>query len=193
MERERAVRHTRRVKQLRVALPAIAAVVVVGLVGAAALPKLLPLSLAGLSLSAEGLVMNAPRLSGHLGEGRRYEVTAERAIQSLINPQQLTLRGLSATIDLAEDGRIDIAGDSAAYNTQTEILSLSDGVTLKATDGTSAQLPGATLDLARGTLKSDGAVSIATPRGTIRAGGLSVAGGGNVIRFTDGIALTINP
>ncbi|GAB5374009.1 MAG: hypothetical protein AcusKO_04710 [Acuticoccus sp.] len=193
-EQRRAVRHTRRVKRLRVALPVASAVIAVGLLGAAILPKLFPIAaLAGLSLTADGLVMNEPRLAGHLGEGRRYEVVADRAVQSLLNPSRLSLEGLSADFDMGEGQRVTMAGHHAAYDTDTEILLVDGGLTINSTDGSTVSLKGARVDLAKRRVDSDGAIEIASPRGDIRAGALTVLDGGELMRMTDGVSITIHP
>lgn len=190
-EEARARANTRRVKRLRVALPVLSAVMVAGLAAAAIIPKLIPLSaFAGLSLTAEGLVMNTPRLAGSLGEGRRYEVTAERAVQSLLSPSNLSLDGLIASLDLGTSD-ITIEGTRAAYNTRTEILELSRGVSVASSDGNRARLEAATVNLQEGRLVSDGGVTISSPRGTLSADRLSVSGGGSVIRLSGGVKIRI--
>jgi lipopolysaccharide export system protein LptC len=192
-EERRAVRHSRRVRRLRIALPVVSGVIALGLVAAAMLPKLLPISaLAGLSLTADGLVMNAPKLSGHLGEGRRYEVSAGRAIQSLLTPSRLSLEDLRAELD-AESGRVVIDASAANYDTVTEVLDLSDGIRVETSDGNTARLNAATVRLKDGRMEGDGAVTIDSPRGTISAGAIDIRDGGAIIRFTGGVRITVAP
>ncbi|MEM7695846.1 MAG: hypothetical protein AAF318_15460 [Pseudomonadota bacterium] len=193
-ERRRALRHTKRVRRLRVALPSVSVVIALGLIGAAMVPKFIPLAgLGSLSITADGLVMNAPRLAGHLGEGRRYEVVAARAVQSLLNPSRLSLEGLAARLDLGEGQRVTIEGAIAKYDTDTEILNVSEGVTIASTDGNSAQLADATLNLKEGSVVSEGGIRIDSPRGEVRAGAITVLDGGAFLRFTGGVLITINP
>jgi len=191
IEQLRARRHSRRVRRLRVIVPASGAVLLAVLLAAAALPKLLPLS--GLSITADGLVMNSPRLSGHLGEGRRYEVVARRAVQSLIDPSRLSLEGLGADLDMGGGERVTIRGANAAYDTDTEILALSEGVEIASTDGNEMRLSGATVFLREGRVEGDGGIEITSPRGHIRAGRVDITGGGDLIRLTGGVSITIHP
>ncbi|WP_108662502.1 LPS export ABC transporter periplasmic protein LptC [Acuticoccus kandeliae] len=193
-EQRRARRHSRRVRRLRILLPTISVIIVAGLVVAAVLPKLVPLSmLAGLSLTADGLVMNAPRLSGHLGEGRRYEVVADRAVQSLLTPSRLSLEGLAVNFDLGDDQNVNIHSDRAAYDTGTEVLDLSEGVSIVSSDGNRAKLDNATVLLGEGRVEGDGGIEINSPRGRIRAGRIDVIDSGNLIRLTGGVSITIFP
>ncbi|MBJ3777149.1 LPS export ABC transporter periplasmic protein LptC [Acuticoccus mangrovi] len=194
LEQRRARRHTRRVRRLRVVIPIVSAIIALGLTAAAVLPKLLPFSaLAGLSLTADGLVMNSPRLAGHLGEGRRYEVVADRAVQSLLNPARLTLEGLNADLDMGNDQRVTIHGNEATYNTSTEVLDVSEGVSLVSSDGNEAQLNAATVFLREGRVEGDGGIEITSPRGHIRAGRIDITEGGARIRMTGGVSIVINP
>jgi len=194
LQQRRARRHTRRVKRLRILLPVASAAIAAGLLAAAVVPKLFPLAaFAGLSLTADGLVMNAPRLAGHLGEGRRYEVVADRAVQSLLNPSRLALEGLSADFDMGEGQRVTIAGHRARYDTDTEILEVDGGVTINSTDGSTVSLAGATVDIAQRRVDSEGAIEIASPKGDIRAGALTVLDGGALLRMTDGVSIVIHP
>lgn len=192
-EQRHARRHTRRVKRLRVLLPVASAAIATGLIAAAVVPKLFPLAaFAGLSLTADGLVMNEPRLAGHLGEGRRYEVVADRAVQSLLNPSRLSLEGLSADFDMGEGQRVTIAGHRARYDTNTEILEVDGGVTINSSDGSTVSLAGATVDIAQRRVDSTGSIEIASPKGDIRAGALTVLDGGSLLRMTDGVSITIH-
>lgn len=193
-ERREAIRHSRRVKRLRVVVPALGAVFLAGLIGAAALPKLLPLSaLAGLSLSADGLVMNSPSLSGHLGNGRRYEVGAERAVQSLINPSRLSLDGLLAELDLGDGERATINGAHAAFDTDTEVLTLEGGVALSTTSGNDIALTSATVSLKDGRFTSNEGIRIFSPKGEIVAQSIDITNSGDLIRLTGGVSIVIQP
>lgn len=194
LEQIRARRHSRRVRRLRVLVPATGALLVAVLVAAAVVPKLIPLAaLSGLSITADGLVMNSPRLSGHLGEGRRYEVVAGRAVQSLVDPSRLSLEGLDADLDMGEGQRVTIHGAHAAYDTDTEILELSDGVSIASSDGNEMRLTGATVFLREGRVEGEGGIEISSPRGHIRAGRVDITGGGSLVRLSGGVSITIHP
>ena len=74
-----------------------------------------------------------------------------------------------------------------------EVLALSDGLLLTTSDGNTARLAAATVNLKEGRLEGDGAVEIASPRGTIRAGAIDITDGGAMIRFTGGVRITVAP
>lgn len=193
-EQRRARRNTYRVRRLRIVVPGASLLLLLALAAAAILPKLLPVAgLAGLSVTADGLVMNEPRLAGPLGEGRRYEVVAERAVQSLLNPSRLSLEGLEANLDMGEGQRVRMHGTSAAYNTSTEVLRLPEGLSVTSSDGNEARLSSAIVSLREGRVEGDGGVEIDSPRGRIHAGSIDITDAGALIRFSGGVSITIHP
>lgn len=193
-QRVAARRHTRRVKRLRVLLPLLGLGAGVFLLLAAVVPSLLPIAgIKGLQLTAEGLVMNGPHLSGHLGEGRRYHVTADRAIQSLLNPRRLTLEGLTAELDMGEERWVRILGRNAVYDTGEEVLRLREGVELTSSEGHAVSLQTATVFLREGRVVSHDPIAITSPKGEINAGRLDVADDGDVIRLRGGVSIRIHP
>ncbi|WP_226579233.1 LPS export ABC transporter periplasmic protein LptC [Acuticoccus sediminis] len=193
-EEKRALANTRRVKRLRIVMPTLGFLIAAVLTVGAVLPKLFPIAaLAGLSLTADGLVMNEPRLAGHLGGGRRYEVVASRAVQSLLTPSHLALEGLQANLDMGDGESVAMHSAGATYDTNTEVLNLADGVRINSTDGSKASLESATVFFQDGRMESEAGISINSPRGNIRAGRIDVLEGGDLIRFSDGVAITINP
>lgn len=189
-----AERHSRRVRRMRIAAPLVAGALALFLVGATLTPSLLSaIGLEGLELSSDGLVMNAPKLSGHLEGGRRYAVTAERAVQSLLDPSQLTLENIVADLDLGEDGWVKISGARAHYDTGTEILRLTDGISVTSSEGHRADLSSAALFLKEGRFESAEPLTITSPKGEISAGRMNVERDGDVIRMRGGVNMMINP
>ena len=186
--------HSRLVRRLRIVLPVVAVVIVAGLVAAAMLPSFIGpgVDVGSIGLSTEGLVMANPKLSGRDGD-RSYEVTADRAVQSLTNPKLVELEGIVANITLPGDNWVKLSARHGLYNSEAEALALTEGITVASRDGDDATLASADVDLKTGAVKSADPVEIRGPRGTIRAGAASVAGEGDAIVFTDGVSLTFNP
>lgn len=192
--RERAARHSRRVRRLRLVVPLAGGILALGLLVLAAMPTILSVAgLEGVEITADGLVMNNPRLSGHLDADRRYSVEARRAVQSILDPSELKLEAIVAELEMAEDGWVRITGNRAFYDTDTEILELMGGVSINSSEGTEARLESASVFLKDGRVVSPEAVDIASPRGAIRAGRIDVEDSGEVIRMRGGVSITIDP
>src|ERR1700754_1848216 len=88
-----AKRHSRFVRVLRIGLPTLAALVVLGIAGVMMFdPRLLlavQLDADSVGIAGSKIIMQRPRLTGYGkegGGGKGYDVTAERAEQSLTNP-----------------------------------------------------------------------------------------------------------
>src|SRR5262249_42188521 len=118
-----AVRHSRHVRILRVAVPLTAGVVLLsGVAGAGvreplgARPRaaggvgLKPLrALSGASVDIGSLVvsgtkinMNQPRLAGVTRDNRRYDMIAQAAAQDITKPDMLELQGIRATMEMRD-------------------------------------------------------------------------------------------
>src|SRR5690606_201127 len=83
----RALRHSARVRRLRIGLPLASLLVVALLIGGSIVSRhILGFGLGELALTADGIAMDAPRLSGTDGAGRSYTVTADRAVQQITDP-----------------------------------------------------------------------------------------------------------
>lgn len=190
----RAIRHSRRVRRMRWLVPALGGAMALALAVLAALPALLPFAgLEGVNITAEGLVMNNPRLSGHLGDDRRYDVEARRAVQSILDPTELRLEDISARLEMGADDWVDISGARAFYDVDTEILQLSGGVRIASSDGTSAHLRTASVFLKEGRVESPEAIEIDSRHGAIRAGSIDVVESGDVVRMSGGVSIRIDP
>jgi lipopolysaccharide export system protein LptC len=79
--RRAADRHSRRVRRLKILVPALAVIVVLGIVGVAWVQSRLQgaLDVKNVLFSKDGLTMVEPHLSGH-AQGRAYDVSAQREI-----------------------------------------------------------------------------------------------------------------
>jgi lipopolysaccharide export system protein LptC len=191
--RRAAAGHSRAVRHLRWVLPVAALVIVGGFAIVMVLPALAPgIDLGSVGVSSEGLVMENPKLSGHDGD-RSYEITAERAVQSLLNPKLIELDGIDARITLPNGGWVKLKAVHGQYDSEVERLKLQDGITVESSDGEQAQFTTADIDLKTGLAVSDQPLSIDGPRGKIDAGSATASGDGSGIVFKGGVKLTLDP
>jgi lipopolysaccharide export system protein LptC len=192
----RALRHSRRVRFLKIAIP-LGALASAGLVVAITLFNPFA-SLGGLEIGPESvsgtrIVMDAPRLSGFQDDTRPYEVTATQASQDVREPHLVDLVDLRARIAVDETGnlvRVDAA--TGRFDTEAEVLVLERDVRVTSTLGYTADLARATVDLAAGTVVSDQPVRVGTDFGVVEAEGLTLSENGDVITFTGGVRSTFS-
>lgn len=193
-ERAAALRHSRRVRIMKRLLPAISALVILGIVGATALQSLVSgFDLGKIGLTGDGnIVMTNPQLSGHDGE-RSYQVSAARAVQNLFDPKVIRLEEITARIKLSADEWAAFTAVEGIYDSGAETLKLADGIEIEYSRGYQARLSGATIDLKNGAILSDDAIDITSRQGRFRAGKIDVSEDGQVLRFSNGISMVLKP
>jgi lipopolysaccharide export system protein LptC len=189
-----AARHSRRVRRLRVALPAAGLVLALLVIGWSVVTRIeIGLAIGDLRLTAEGLAMDAPRLSGSDGKGRTYEVTAASAVQDLANPKVIRLSGIAAHVRQADGSTADFAAASGVYDAGAQTLVLQEHITIRASDGSAADLTRAEIDLATGEVTSDAPVAFSSSLGSIEAEQMEVGDKGKSVTFGGGVKMTVNP
>lgn len=190
----RAERGSRRVRQLRIALPLASLALVLMVAGIGAVTRIeLSFQIGDVRISADGLAMDAPKLSGSDGKGRTYRVTADSAVQDLGDPRIIRLKGISATVTEADGREARFAAAAGVYDAGGQMLQLTEGITIRSSEGATADLQHASIDLETGEVESDAPVAFSSSLGSIEAQGMSVEERGDAVRFTDGVKMTVDP
>lgn len=194
LEFARARRHSRMVRRLKIALPLIAAIIVVVGVTTTWLARSLPgdISVTGTSIEDGRVVMQDPRMSGVDSQERPYEMRAVRAFQSLTGGG-VDLEKVTATLFVDDDTTADITATAGFYDSETNQLRLTDGIEVKTSNGIAIKLATADIDLAAGAMQGGGPVAIDTPNQTIRSSSLTVSDGGKVLSFGGRVRMVIAP
>ena len=191
-----AARNTRRVRFLRIALPALAAVAIAVFWGTA---RFMPgdmdaiVESAGIDVESNSVMMEAPHISGFEGTRRAYEVKAQSAIQSLDDPKVVTFNGIDGRFGLDGAGEANLDAAVGIYDGNANTLTLKNGATVQTTTGYAATFEGAAIDFAKGTLVSDQPLKIRTQDGNLEANAVSVAERGKRVTFTNGVRVTYMP
>lgn len=192
-----AVRHSRHVRVLRVAVPAAVVVAFIGGVVFAAVIK--PLSaLSGVSVDVGSLVvsgtkimMQQPRLAGFTRDNRRYDMIAQAAAQDLTKPDMVELHGVQATMEMKDSVLFETTAKTGFYNTKTEQLTLSTNIVVTSSSGYKAFLSEAVLDVRGGKVLSEQPVEVKTATWTINANRMEVLESGDVMRFDRGVSVNL--
>lgn len=189
-----ALRHSRRVRMLRIAVPTIAiAAILAPLLFSAILSMSLTVPLGDLGrlvLSGNKLTMEAPRLAGFTKENRAYEVTAKRAQQDITNPYVVDLDDIQARIDL-DQGRVEMTAVHGLLDAKTELLTLSRDIFIKSSEGYQGRLIEALIDIKAGTVVSNQPVALKFLQGDLRADSMSLRNKDQVARFEGNVVLNV--
>lgn len=193
----RAARHhSRVVRLLRVAIPAA---IVAMLVGAflvsyfnpARMLKALPVNLDNLVVSGTKITMEKPRLSGFTKDQRAYEFTAEAAAQDLTKPDLVELRNIDARVKMQDNSTMKMLALTGLYDTKKETLKLEQQILLSSDTGYKGRLTEAVVDVRTGNVISDKPVELEMLQGVLNAKRLEITNSGEVIRFENGVAMTL--
>jgi lipopolysaccharide export system protein LptC len=193
-----AGRHSRMVRILRVVLPLF---VVVGLGGYMLFSYINPLRMleklpdvsGKLAIQGSKITMEAPRIAGITRDQRAYELTAETATQDIAKPDVVELQNLRAKMEMQAADVVVITAKSGTYNTKGDSVVLREHIVVTSGQGYNAKLREAVVDMKKGNVVSSQPVEIKMPTGLLTANGMEVTDSGEVVRFTGGVVLDLQP
>ncbi|ESR25898.1 hypothetical protein N177_1233 [Lutibaculum baratangense AMV1] len=180
---QRAQRHSRRVRRLRVVLPVLGLLLALGLfVSFQSIPSPIgDVELSSIGVEGDTVTMEAPKLTGYGEEGLNYAVSADRAQQNLSSPNVVRLQGIDGRLD-EEGGRwTALRAAEGTLDTDAETLRLDNSIELTTNDGKRATLQSADIDFSRRTVSSEEPVELEMDVGRVAAGSIEVSEGGKRI------------
>jgi lipopolysaccharide export system protein LptC len=193
-----AARHSRMVRLLRVAVPAVVALALAVIIAISIfnpfrmlLPKL-PLDSGNLVVSGSRITMEAPHLSGYTPDRRPYEVWAKTATQDVVDPDHLDLKTLRAKVRMEDQSIVTLDARNGLMNTKQQSLDLHDDIFLQTSTGYEARLSQAFVDMGKGTVQSDEHVDVKLTNGTLSADRLKITGSGEVVRFEGNVVMKLD-
>ena len=193
-----AVRHSRFVRVLRLAVPTSAILAVGAMILATtvldplrALAKL-PISIDRLVVSGTKITTRAPRLAGLTQDRRRYVVTARSATKDITTPDTIELDELNATFEMKDAGEVQLTARSGVFESKADRLTLRDHIVVTSTNY-QARLSEAAVNVRTNDIVSEKPVEVTMQQGTINANRLEVHESGNVIRFEGGVTVLMTP
>jgi lipopolysaccharide export system protein LptC len=192
----RAMRHSRLVHLLRIAIPAVA-VISAGVIGLGMWMKPLQI-LAGLPkdltmvISGTKITMQQPRLAGFTQDSRPYELSAQAAAQDLTKPDMLELRQLRAKMEMQDKAVVELTAATGLYDTKSELLTLRQDVVLISSTGYQGYLSEAVIDIRAGKVVSEKPVHVKMLDGTLDGNRMEVTESGDLVRFDGGVKMMLN-
>lgn len=194
----RARRHSRRVRQLRIAVPMLVAAALLSIVGISLFNPFrilakLPIDLTKLAVSGTKITMDSPHLAGFTPDQRPYELWAKSAVQDVTNPTNVELNELHAKVQMEDQSGITMDARSGLFDTKSQILNLKDHIFLQSSTGYEARLTQAVVDMAGGAVSSDQPVAVKLLNGTLDAQRLRITENGALVRFEGGVSMILIP
>lgn len=194
-EFERARRHTARVRFLKRALPVAGILALLAVVGSFFFSRseLPSVGLDNLRFEQGQLVMDSPRLTGVDADKRPFSVSAEKALQDAEKPSLIRLENIAAKLPVSATGFARISAGNGLYDADEKTLHLGGVIQAETDDGLSLRMRDAQIDIETGRLSSANPIELKTDRLSLAANAISVENNGEMIRFTDGVKMTILP
>ncbi|HEX9321372.1 MAG TPA: LPS export ABC transporter periplasmic protein LptC [Xanthobacteraceae bacterium] len=182
---------------LRIAVPTFVVLLVLGFSAATWFNPLrilakLPSGAGTLTISGTKVTMELPRIAGYTKDARAYELSAQSADQDLTRPENVELKGIAAKVELQNNSFVEMSAASGLYNTKAEQLRLGESIVLKSSSGYEARLSDALIDMRSGQIVSDQPVEVKLLNGVLNAQRLEVAESGSMVRFSGGVAMTLD-
>jgi lipopolysaccharide export system protein LptC len=192
---DRAQRHSRRVRRLKIALPLLAVLMAVGFAGYSfvSTPAPVPIQTEGSAFEEGKLVMNSPKLEGFTKDGRPYSVNATRATQDFDRQDIINLDGIDAKMPVEADNWARVEAISGVYDRTANTLDVPTDILVTTTDGLVAKFRSAFLDINNGSLKSATPVDIQSHGSRITADSMSVLENGKRVIFETRVRVHIDP
>lgn len=193
----RAARHSRRVRLLRKAIPAVVALALLLIAGASIfnpfrLLAKLPINMDNLTVSGTKITMASPHLTGFTPDQRPYELRARTATQDVTDPVHVELHDLTSKVQMEDKSTVTMDALSGLFDTKTQVLELKDKIFLQTSTGYEARLSQATVDMASGSVTSNQPVAVKLLNGTLDANGLHITEGGALVVFEGGVSMLLN-
>jgi lipopolysaccharide export system protein LptC len=192
-----AVRHSRFIRILRVAVPAgVAAAAIAGLAFTVVLKPLraltgVPVDIGSLVVSGTKIMMQQPRVAGFTRDNRRYNMVAQAAAQDMTKPDLVELQGVHATMEMKDNVVFETTATGGLYNAKTEQLTLNQNIVVTSSSGYQAFLNEAVVDVRGSRIVSDKPVEVKTASWTINANRMEVADSGDLMRFERGVSVVL--
>jgi lipopolysaccharide export system protein LptC len=192
---DRAERHSRRVRRLKVVLPVLAVLMAGGFVGYSylATPASVAIDTEGSTVAEGKLVMDSPKLEGFTKDGRPYSVNATRATQDFDKQDIISLDGIDAKMPVEQENWARVEATSGVYDRTANTLDVPTDILVTTTDGMVAKLKSAFLDINNGSLKSATPVDIQSHGSRITADSMSVMENGKRVIFETRVRVHIDP
>jgi len=182
----RALRHSRRVRWLRIGVLAGISAVLVVVVAANYMPidgLRLPGDIGKLVIKGTKITMQSPRLTGYTSDSRAYELSANAAAQDITKPDLVELQELHAKMAMADKSTVDLSADTGIYDVKADNLTLNNNIHLISSSGYEARLSQAVVDMRTSHVVSEKPVWVNMLDGILNAKRMEILDNGDVIRF----------
>ncbi|MCH9764484.1 MAG: LPS export ABC transporter periplasmic protein LptC [Alphaproteobacteria bacterium] len=193
---DKARRHTKHVRILRLVLPVVT-IIITGLYVASvlktsgigsglaqiALPRILPTDLS----------MHNPHYEGYSEDGSMYKVAAATASPNLKNTNIITLNDITAELIDAQKQKTNLTATRGVFDSKASILELYDAIDIVGQNGLKAKLTQATVNSKTNVITSDNPVVVEFPAGSVQSQKLTIKQKQKHVTFSNNVKANLKP
>lgn len=189
-----AQKHSRRVRWLRIVLPAVAGtglllVALFLLFDPLRAYRQLPVQFSNLSIEGNRITMEAPKLTGFTRDKKPYNVTAASAVQDLTQPNIVELHDINGSVDQENRGGTEVRAKAGVYDIKAENLQLHGGIEIHSEAGYHVYLNDAFIEIRKGRMTTKNPVNATFPDGSLKAARAEILEHGAVVIFDGGVVV----
>jgi lipopolysaccharide export system protein LptC len=192
-----AARHSRRVRLLRKAIPAMIGATLLVVLGFTFFNPFrmitgLPIDLGRIAVSGTTITMESPHMAGFTSDKRPYDVTARNARQDVTDPSHIDLDYIKAKVEMEDKSTVDMDARRGNFNNKTQLLHLQENIFLKSSTGYEARLTDAVVDMSKSSVRSDQPVAVKLLNGNLDAKTLEIIDNGALVTFGGGVSMDLD-
>jgi lipopolysaccharide export system protein LptC len=147
---EALLRRNRLVGILRIGVPAMGAVLILGLLLQIYVANLVPdFGFANVSIDRDNLVVEAPSYEGTGADGSRYSMSAESARAAIGNPDMINLTGAGFTLSQPDGSSFSARAAKASLRVSDQLVIAEGATEVKGSSGVNGTVDNATVDVLR--------------------------------------------
>lgn len=191
-----ARRHTRLVNTLKLALPALGALLCIVYAAALIGSHSLSSDLANLPIpriTPRDLSMQNPNYDGVTDDGGRYRVAAARARQDFAQSDLIQLEEIKGELVGKDKSVTTLTAVSGVFNHKENRLELEQRIEIRSDNGFSADLTRALIQTREGRIASDEPVTVRFPAGTVASKRLEIRQKAREVTFVDEVVAQLKP
>jgi lipopolysaccharide export system protein LptC len=190
-----AIRHSARVRRLKIQLPIMAFIISAIFIAVSAVKVFLPenIKIEGAKIENGQIVMEKPAISGRNADGIFYSMTAAKALQDILRPNVINLQAIKAEVPVNEKLIAKVTARSGTYDRDKDTLDMREPFSVNLSSGLNANFRSAYMDVGAGTLVTKDVVSITTTQASIVANSLRIEDKGYEIIFEGRVQVELKP
>ncbi len=192
-----AARHSRRVRFLRKAIPAMIVLALLAVLGLSLFNPFrmitgLPIDIGKIAVQGTTITMESPHMAGFTSDKRPYDVSARNARQDVTDPANVELEYIKGKIAMDDKSIVDMDARRGNFNNKTQLLHLQEQIFLKSSTGYEARLTDALVDMDKSSVHSDQPVKVKLLNGNLDANNLEIVDNGARVTFGGGVSMDLN-